>query len=364
MRIAAVNPYLETRGGGEKYFLAAASALARRHSVDVLVPRRARLEPNFAKDLGEFLDVETKLLNFVPASSLALRLYPRMALHGYDGTLSVSNGLPPSGVPRPHICILQFPWGIAQWSRGQRRAALRTLLRTDRVIVYSDYVRDWLLQVPYAAATVVNPGVRPIGCSCSPRRSNTILSVGRLTDGGHNKNHRRLIEAFAVLSASLDASWRLVLAGAAGANDRQYVDQLVTAASGLPVEVHPNLSRAALESLYCSSRLYWHATGLGSNDGERPEMMEHFGITVVEAMSAGCVPLVYGVGGPASIVQDGVSGATWRSLTELCAISQQVVQDPSREEALRRGAISRAGDFSPDAFIAKFTSALPFNVLT
>jgi len=36
--------------------------------------------------------------------------------------------------------------------------------------------------------------------------------------------------------------------------------------------------------------------------------LEHFGITTVEAMAAGCVPLVYDSGGQAEIVSSGYNG--------------------------------------------------------
>ncbi len=44
--------------------------------------------------------------------------------------------------------------------------------------------------------------------------------------------------------------------------------------------------------------------------------MEHFGITIIEAMSYGCVPLVFDGGGPAEIIRDCGVGYTFTTVPE------------------------------------------------
>ena len=46
-----------------------------------------------------------------------------------------------------------------------------------------------------------------------------------------------------------------------------------------------------------------HAAGFGVDADEFPERLEHFGITPIEAASFGCIPVVYGQGGPREVVR-------------------------------------------------------------
>ena len=52
-----------------------------------------------------------------------------------------------------------------------------------------------------------------------------------------------------------------------------------------------NLDRAHLGLLYRDAKIFWHAAGMKSDETIYPELAEHFGISTVEAMSAGCVPV-------------------------------------------------------------------------
>ena len=55
--------------------------------------------------------------------------------------------------------------------------------------------------------------------------------------------------------------------------------------------------------------------------------MEHFGITTVEAMAAGCVPVVINKAGQREIVEDGVSGFLWNTWGELKDRTQLLAED-------------------------------------
>ena len=132
--------------------------------------------------------------------------------------------------------------------------------------------------------------------------------------------------------------------------NREYALQVRRDAIGLPVEVHVNAPGNVVERLLGEASLYWHGAGLGEDPSRHPERFEHFGISVVEAMAAGAVPLVFGAAGPAEIVRDGVDGIHWSTLDELANATVQLVADTDRREALSIAAIERAHDFSAEAF--------------
>ena len=57
--------------------------------------------------------------------------------------------------------------------------------------------------------------------------------------------------------------------------------------------------------------------------------MEHFGISTVEAMSAGAVPIVYRGGGQVEIVRDDENGMLWKTIDELTTKTRTIIEDSS-----------------------------------
>jgi glycosyltransferase involved in cell wall biosynthesis len=184
-----------------------------------------------------------------------------------------------------------------------------------------------------------------------------ILSVGRFFRSGHSKRQDALVEAVRALGPDLAGGWSVVLAGGTGHNpsDRRYFQEVEAAARGLPVTLWPNVPAEALAELYAHAAVYWHAAGFGRDEHTDPARMEHFGITTVEAMAAGCVPLVYDAGGQAEIVAPGVDGYRWRSLGELVELTRTVIADPSLRARLARAATRNARRFGRDLFDVRVT---------
>jgi hypothetical protein len=52
----------------------------------------------------------------------------------------------------------------------------------------------------------------------------------------------------------------------------------------------------------------------------KPHCVEHFGISLVEAIAAGCYPLAYRAGGPIEIIARAGVGKTYASITEAAAL--------------------------------------------
>jgi len=122
------------------------------------------------------------------------------------------------------------------------------------------------------------------------------------------------------------------------------------AANSRAVRFHVDASGAALRDLYWRASVFWHAAGLGEDVERHPHRLEHFGIAAVEAMSAGCVPVVLGRAGQREIVEDGVSGLLFETVGELVARTRQLVGDPELRARLAAGARERAAAFGPDRF--------------
>jgi glycosyltransferase involved in cell wall biosynthesis len=185
--------------------------------------------------------------------------------------------------------------------------------------------------------------------------------VGRFAPGGHCKRQDVMIESFRKLAAYSDVPLELHLAGALGQSydDREYLLSLQSAARGLPVRFHVNISAEQIKGLYRAATVYWHCTGIADDVNLFPERFEHFGITIVEAMSAGVIPVVLGEAGPAEIVSHNVSGFLVRNASELEATTFNITKlSRQKRGQICRAALSRAADFTSAKFEQKLEQLL------
>jgi glycosyltransferase involved in cell wall biosynthesis len=164
-----------------------------------------------------------------------------------------------------------------------------------------------------------------------------------------------MIETFKQLVDGGLRDWEFHSAGSVGDApvDRDYFAQVQAAARGYPIVIHENMAAAELRQLYGAAKIYWHASGYGEDEQRDPIKFEHFGITTVEAMAAGAVPIVIGKAGQLEVVEHDVSGLHWQTLHELAAYTQRVIATDDLWARLSRGAQLRSLSFSREAFQAR-----------
>jgi glycosyltransferase involved in cell wall biosynthesis len=208
------------------------------------------------------------------------------------------------------------------------------------------------IHIIYPAADRVTPEQEAV-----QREQKAILSVGRFFDVG-GKCQDQLIQAFRKLDGE---GWSLHLAGATYQGETRYAmyEKCVRLAEGLSVRFYPNASRAEIGRLYSQCTCYWHGAGLGADPETEPEKFEHFGITVVEAMAAGCLPLVLAHGGPAEIVTSGSDGWTFKTADELAKLTSRSATLPvSHLDEMRARGRERSSGFTTEIFQTKWRALL------
>lgn len=183
-------------------------------------------------------------------------------------------------------------------------------------------------------------------------KQNVILSVGRFFDGHHNKKHFEMIKVFKEMCHEGLSDWKLVLVGGTHKEDihRAYLHRLIQASEGYPISILTDISFAKLGELYGISKLYWHATGFREDEFKAPERFEHFGMSTVEAMAAGCVPIVIGKAGQTEIINHGQNGFLWKRLDDLKHYSLKLISNEALRRHLALSAIARSRHFSQQVF--------------
>jgi glycosyltransferase involved in cell wall biosynthesis len=252
--------------------------------------------------------------------------------------------------------------GVALSRPGERRRRLwgsiaamdpdplSWLATYDRVAANSGFTRSWTRRLWGVDSVVLHPAAEARVADGPKER--TILSVGRFfgAERGHSKKQLELVRAFRRLCRGGVDDWRLELVGGCSDDDRPYLDAVLKEADGLPVGVHVDASGAELSDLYRRASLYWHGTGLGEDTDADPVLAEHFGITTVEAMSAGLVPVVPAAGGQIEVIEPGVSGFAVADEGALVERTLWLIEHPTEMAEMSVAARRRAEHFAPAAF--------------
>jgi glycosyltransferase involved in cell wall biosynthesis len=219
----------------------------------------------------------------------------------------------------------------------------------DLVMSNSRFTRGWVQRLWGRDSEVLYP---PVVAQPRGSKEQVILGVGRFFDpgAGHNKRQLELVQAFRQLGA---AGWSLHLVGGCDRLGEAYLAEVREAARGLDVELHVNASGAQVRELYGRASLFWHATGLGEDEEAHPERFEHFGITTVEAMSAGVVPVVIAKAGQLELFEPDKAGLLWTTIDELVEHSGRLIAEPERRAAMADAAVAEAQRFLRPAFAAR-----------
>ncbi|GHU12800.1 hypothetical protein FACS1894161_1780 [Spirochaetia bacterium] len=147
---------------------------------------------------------------------------------------------------------------------------------------------------------------------------------------------------------------RLVLAGSlSDENNEPYYNQL-KALNYENVEFFINPDREKLNALFNESLVFWHAKGYGE---EKPGLFEHFGMTTVEAMSAGLIPVVINKGGQSEIVDHEINGFKWDTPEELVSYTRKALALSCEEtKRISENAVEKSKMFGLDNFEKEFLS--------
>jgi glycosyltransferase involved in cell wall biosynthesis len=226
-------------------------------------------------------------------------------------------------------------YGVWRWLQSHWLAR-----HTDRIVACSEGLGDLLLQRGYPADRTI---AIPNGISLTPygsaghlefdKRDKVIVMVARFA---RQKDHSTLLRALALLrNAGLTPD--MILAG--GGRDRlRTAAQRLCNELGLNQQVkfighHPDIAGLLMQSRIAVLATHW----------------EGFGLSVVEAMAAGCAVVASDVEGPRELIAHGVTGLLVApgDPASLAAALASLLRDPGLAQRLgaaaRIDAIQRRG---------------------
>ena len=355
MKILVVHPRLSVMGGGEQVAIhSIKEALTEGHDVYAVTEHfDVRTFEDFFGVQGLFENV--RMLTYAPFRPLSHRavLYQRLAYNQtqirrilsnspeFDLVLNTAEIANQPTTKCPSVQYCYFPeyfrhmgsdsssrlWGLYYWpARVFYRSRVNTV---DCLLAVSDFTRDVVRKIWGRESTTLYPP-----CPIEPYKSlhvskeDLVVTVGRVSP-------EKRMELFLEIARKLPTV-HFAIIGSVPLDGTIYYNRLKATAPDNVFFANSPLRK--VKDLLGKAKVYVHC----ARD-------EHFGITIVEAMAAGCVPIVHDSGGPREIVSDEV-GYRWETIEQAVDEISSVIMDDSTRGKLSRSAASRADLYRPEEF--------------
>jgi alpha-1,2-mannosyltransferase len=365
MKLLLVHPRLSVKGGGERVAIHSILAATKAgHEVSLLSEAFDESDfEDFYGCPGLFDQVKrTYYPAFRPFLGRRFLLYQRLFYHwlrirkavsreSFDLVLSTQDigYVPSTCMPVVQYCYFPEYFSHLQpgsfspmWSMYYRpaRAYYRNRVRfVGTLLSVSDFTRGFVAKMWGRTSRTVYPPCPVDAYSEFGRvqsRENLVITVGRIVP---EKRFHLFVEL-----ARLVPKTRFVIIGSLPDQASRYYE-LLTRTSPQNVRFVLSPLRRAKE-LLGRAMAYVHCAE-----------NEHFGITIVEAMAAGCVPIVHDSGGPREIVVDNV-GFRWRDLPEAARHITSLADNDQLRRRLSEAASARSKQFRPEVFESELVTVL------
>jgi len=347
MKAGIFDPYLDTLGGGERYCLTLAEYLLKNGwQVDIFwdnesIKRKAVLR--FGLDFTG--------LNFLPKRKL---LRNRFATKGYNLFFWVSDGSIPLLLAKKSILHFQVPFHDIN---GQSCFNKLKLKMVKHIVCNSHFTKKFIDKEYGVNSEVIFPPIdvekfKPV------KKQKIILSVSRFSRLLQAKRQDVLIDVFKKMCDKGLVGWKLILAGGLGVGGREYFNHLKRRTELYPIEILGNPNFETLQRLYGQASIFWFASGFGIDENKFPQQVEHFGMTVAEAMAAGCVPVVVDKGGPKEIIHHREDGFLWQTKKDLEKITLQLIEQNDLLKKISEKVLKSSKRFSKENFCEEFAKII------
>lgn len=348
MRIGIYDPYLDDLGGGEKYMLTIAEVLSAENNVDIFWDNKEDLEGSQSRFALNLEKVRLVPNLFNAQTSITTRF---LKSRKYDAIIVLSDGSIPIVSSKLYVHVQQ---PLKQFQSKSIKEKLK-LARVSAFFCNSEFTRGFISGKFGLKTIVIYPPVE-----LHPKKlkkTNTILHVGRFRVKNipidDYKKQNILVDTFKKMVDEGLKGWEFMLCVSVLPKDEEAFSRLQKKAKGYPIVFNINKNNKELWEYYSKAKIYWHASGYGEDLVLHPEYAEHFGISTVEAMGSGVVPVVINAGGQKEIVTNGVNGFTWDTLSECIEKTQKLIDSPQLLSEMSKKAELRAADFSRDEFARK-----------
>ena len=335
IRVGCLNDHFELLGGGTVHAFKFLEYLKKFYDVDVYIPKT----PKTKEWMKNYLHLDVEGLTFHKYTSGIGEKYNYMFLN-------ISHWRSEKTTAFKKYMLVFFPQFYFPIQNGYDFLA-------NSEYTKKNIIKRW--KKPAKKIHVVYPPIMTSQFKSS-KKTNTILHVSRIAKPRPeaDKGHRQMIGAFKGLIDKGLKGWKFYLVGQI--QDKEYYGELVSMAKGYPIKFFPGIPFSKLKKLYSEAKIYWHLTGITMP--AEAGAQEHFGMTTVEAMSSGCVPVTLATGGQPEIIKDGESGFLVKNTKELKKATETIIESKTMMKYMSKNAIERSKDFDEKVTAKQFYSVI------
>jgi glycosyltransferase involved in cell wall biosynthesis len=253
--------------------------------------------------------------------------------------------------PRPLEFVVRDPeldnvgptWDLYFAPSRLIRKSLDAIESGSTLLTNSFFSRDKIRQLWGRRAIVLYPpvDVETYGVlldSC-PDREDVVVVISRF-DAVKN------LEIVPWVAANCKSAKKFVIIGSAGPKDGPFIDRLNESARKLGAEekirIVPNATSLQKHQYLARAKVLFH-----------PKRYEHFGISIIEGMAAGCIPIVFNNGGPAEVVDSKYRG---NRLGDFPPLIDEAINSWNHEEAHRLS--TNANMFNQESYQTKLQEVI------
>jgi len=370
MSVTIVHPSLNRGGGAERVCLSIVKTLSENgYNVTLATVDKTdwrSLDQRFGESprpSKEFHVLDAKAVKntfsqaiFTLSSFIPLLLYVRFKKSGgvvintcgevVDSIADISyiNALPmrvtpnyaESGMPNSQL------WRLGARAYGFSLRILDRICVQNIVLTNSKFMQSIIRRDLKRSSTVVYPSVaaEKFGLASEKRtRKNVVATVARIRPG-------KQLELVPDIAKLADRKWEFDIVGLADEGSGKTLEKLLGRIRNLQeterIRLRVNLPSQRLVDTLARAKVYLHL-----------QPMEAFGIAIVEAMAAGCVPVVPKNGGPWFDILDrrqGKFGYSYQNVAEAADLLDMIINDDQLRKEVSDRAKERAAEFGTPFF--------------
>jgi len=355
MRILIVHPRLSVKGGGERVAIhSIKEALREGHEVYLACEEFDGHEfEDFFGVQGLFKDV--RMLAYPPFRPAVQRLvlYQRLIYHQlrlrkilsqnpkFDVVLNTADVANQPATKSHTVQYCYFPEYFSHLESNSVHGLWETyylparvfyrsrVSRIEQLLAVSNFTRSFVRKRWNCESTTLYPPC-PIDLyqDLKGPKEDLVITIGRIAP-------EKRMEVFLEIARRLP-SLRFAIIGSVAPDHEPYFQRLQARAPVNASFIIAPLRK--VRDIIGRAKVYVHSA-----------QNEHFGIAIVEAMAAGCVPVVNDSGGPREIVTSDV-GRRWKTLEEAVHQISALAKDEALRRKLSSAAASSSKQYGPEAF--------------